>query len=97
MQLCKVQCVQLQARCEQCTLYINLNALQLQGVKLCAANMQLSKQTRPACPSSKHLSNDLTMMMMVTQIIMMTRRMMMVMTRKMMMVTQMGEAPFTYH
>ena len=48
-------------------------------MKLCAANMQLSKQTRPACPSSKHLSNDLTMMMMVTQIIMMMRRMMMVM------------------
>ena len=44
----------------------------LRGVKLSAANnMQLSKQTRPACPSPKHQFSDLTltttlMMMMMT-------------------------------
>ena len=48
----------------------------LRGVKLSAANMQLSKQTRPACPSPKHQFSDLTL----TTTLMMTMMTMMKMT-----------------
>ena len=58
----------------------------LQGVKLCAANMQLSKQTRPACPSPKHLTNDLTMVIMMTMVTTLMMRMRTMM--KMSMMTQ---------